>query len=206
MPAKALDRIKHLLNQGIIYDLGQPYHVGMPHYALHPPFAFTLARKHGDYVYGDKVSAAAEIYTTGGHTGTHLDSLGHISKDGRLFGGLEASKVQDYSRGLKRRGIDETAPILGRGVLLDIAGLKGLEALAGGYTVTPKDCREALARQAVKIEEGDTVLIRTGWAQYWNQPELFITNPDGAPGPRSASRPLAGLPGHSIRGLRYGGL
>jgi kynurenine formamidase len=183
LSVKVFDRIKQLLNHGTIYDLGQPYHVGMPHYPLHPPFAFSLARKHGDAVYGENVSAAAEIYTTGGHTGTHLDSLGHISIDGRLFSGIEASKVQDYPTGLKKRGIDETPPIMGRGLLLDIAGLKGVEALAGGYTVTPDDFKEALAQHALKIDEGDTILVRTGWAKYWNKPELFISNPEGAPGP-----------------------
>lgn len=178
-----LNRLKRLLNYGMIYDLGHPYHIGMPHYPLHPPFAFSLTRKHGDYMYERGVSAAAEIFTTGGHVGTHLDSLGHISKEGKLYSGINVSKVQDYHTGLKRFGIDQTPPILGRGVLLDIAKLKGVTVLEGGYTITADDFEKTIAAQAVSIEKNDIVLIRTGWANYWNEPSRFVSNPDGTAGP-----------------------
>lgn len=42
-------------------------------------------------MYERGVSAEAEMFTTGGHVGTHLDSLGHFSKDGKLFSGIEIS-------------------------------------------------------------------------------------------------------------------
>jgi hypothetical protein len=31
-----------------LYDLGQPYFPGMPHYPTHPPFLYSLTKKHGD--------------------------------------------------------------------------------------------------------------------------------------------------------------
>ncbi|MFH1952666.1 MAG: cyclase family protein [Pseudomonadota bacterium] len=183
MPKKRLIRLKELLNEGIVYDLGQPYHVGMPHYPLHPAFLFSLTRKHGDYIYGKDVSAAAEMFTMGGHVGTHLDSLGHISKGGKLFSGVAASKVQSYSSGLKKFGIDQTMPLLGRGILLDVAEFKGVKVLDSSDTITARDLEATADAQSVTIERKDIVLIRTGWAIYWNKPNRFLSNDRGTPGP-----------------------
>ena len=33
-----------------IYDLGQPYFVGMPHHPAHPPFLRSLNKLHGEVV------------------------------------------------------------------------------------------------------------------------------------------------------------
>ena len=116
--------LKELITEGKIYDLGQPWHPGMPHHPLHPPFVFGLARKHGDVLYEGGGSSANDLFAFGGHTGTHLDAVGHISKSGVLFGGIEAAQEQDYLTGLSRRSIEETPPIIARGILLDIPGLK----------------------------------------------------------------------------------
>jgi kynurenine formamidase len=183
IPTGQLDRLRNLLSEGIVYDLGQPYHVGMPHYPLHPAFLFALSRKHGDYIYEGGVSAAAEIFTTGGHVGTHLDSLGHISKGGKLFSGVMASKVQDYSTGLKKLGIDQTPPIVGRGVLLDVARFKGVKVLDADVTMTAEILERTASGQAITIERDDIVLIRTGWANYWDEPNRFVSNDQGTPGP-----------------------
>jgi kynurenine formamidase len=176
-------RFKERLHYGTIYELGQPYHVGMPHYPLHPAFLFSLTRKHGDYMYEGGVSAAAEMFATGGHVGTHLDSLGHISRDGKLFSGIEALKIQDYRDGLKRLGIEQTPAIVGRGVLIDVAQWKGVEVLDPGYSINADDLEETVHAQGVAIEKGDVVLIRTGWARYWTEPLRFLSNDKGTPGP-----------------------
>jgi kynurenine formamidase len=187
IPKVQLIRLRKLFDKGTVYDLGQPYHVGMPHYSLHPAFLFSLTRKHGDYIYEGGVSAAAEIFTTGGHVGTHLDSLGHISKRGKLFSGIEASVVQEYSTGLKQLGIDQTMPILGRGVLLDVAALNGVKVLKPQYTITVDILKRTVAEEAISIEKYDIVLIRTGWANYWNDPRRFVSNNEGTPGPDLAA-------------------
>lgn len=65
--------LKELITEGKIYDLGQPWHPGMPHHPLHPPFVYGLARKHGDVKYEGGGSSANDLFAFGGHTGTHLD-------------------------------------------------------------------------------------------------------------------------------------
>lgn len=104
-----------------VYDLAQPYYPGMPHHPNHPPFLFGLNKKHGDYVSRNGASSASEGLALGGHVGTHIDALCHFSCGGKLHGGEEAAGLQTYASGLERHTVDTIAPILRRGVLLDIA-------------------------------------------------------------------------------------
>ncbi|MFB3051808.1 MAG: cyclase family protein, partial [Acidimicrobiia bacterium] len=84
---------KSLLSARVI-DLAQPLHRGMPVSPNHPSFQLALMRRHGDMVRSDGGSAANEIIVTGGHVGTHIDSLAHVSQDGRLHGGVDAESLQ----------------------------------------------------------------------------------------------------------------
>jgi kynurenine formamidase len=172
----------NLIRKAKVYDLAQPYFVGMPHYPTHPPFLFSLSKKHGDYLAPGEVSSAADAFTLGGHVGTHLDALCHFSQGGKLHGGLEAAGNQSYSAGLERLSIDTVVPILRRGVLLDIAGQLGVEALPVDFTITPHHLEAAALDQRIEVEPGDVVLLRTGWGQYWNDPARYLSEVHG-PGP-----------------------
>src|SRR5690348_13442892 len=119
-----------------VYDLAQLYFIGMPHHPSHPPFLYSLVKQHGDYVGPADNSSAADAIALGTHVGTHIDALCHFSCGGRLHGGDEAAAAQSYGGGLRRHSIDTVAPILRRGVLLDVAGA---EPLAEDYTITPAD-------------------------------------------------------------------
>ena len=172
---------KDLVNEGKVYDLGQPWHPGMPHHPLHPPFAYSMARKHGDIQYEGGGSSANDIFTLGGHTGTHMDAVGHFSKDGKLYGGIDAQGVQDDLSGLMKRSIEEIPPVIARGILLDIPRSKGLDVLEKGYPISAKDIRETMELLDLAIMPGDAVLVRTGWARFWGNPRLFNDH-GGVPG------------------------
>src|SRR5689334_3348259 len=108
-----------LIQKARVYDLGQPYFVGMPHFPTHPPFLYGLTKKHGDFVGPNGMSSAADSIAMGGHTGTHIDALCHFSCGGKLFGGTSVADAQGYGNGVSKHSIDTVAPILRRGVLLD---------------------------------------------------------------------------------------
>ena len=114
--------------------------------------------------------------------GTHIDALGHVSQDGLLHGGVEAEEVQG-NRGLGALGIDTVEPIVGRAVLLDVAALHGVECLPPAHEVTLEELEAAERAAGVEVREGDSVLIRTGWAKHWSDPDTFRGQIDGAPGP-----------------------
>ena len=164
-----------------VVDLGHEMHVGMPISPNHPPFQMALVRRHGDVLRSDGGSAANEILVTGGHVGTHLDAIGHISQDGQVFGGEEAASIQGNA-GLSRLGIDEFHPMVGRGVLLDVAGVHGVDVLEAAYEVTAEDLARAEEAAGVEVRSGDAVLIRTGWSSYWPEP-AFGGRDTGTPGP-----------------------
>ena len=79
-----------------LFDLAQPYFVGMPHFPTHPPYLFSLNKRHGDLVTKSGASSAAETITLGGHVGTHIDALCHFSCGGKMFGGIEVEPIQSY--------------------------------------------------------------------------------------------------------------
>lgn len=165
-----------------VVDLAHPWERGMPVSPNHPAYQLAMMRRHGDVIRSDGGSAANELLVLGGHVGTHIDALGHVSQDGRLFGGIDAASTQTNT-GLTRLGVDEIAPILCRGVLLDIAALHGVDALPPGYEVTVDDLEAAATAAEIEVRAGDAVLIRTGWARHWGDPATFRGQVDGAPGP-----------------------
>jgi kynurenine formamidase len=174
-----------------VYDLAQPLFAGMPSSPNHPGFRMALLRRHGDALREDGSSAANELIVTGGHVGTHVDALAHVSYRGELHGGISASEAQ--SGGLFRQlGIDTMDPLLCRGVLLDVAGMKGMDVLPGGYGITEQDLITTATRAQVSIQPGDVVLVRSGWARHFDNSEAFLGHETGVPGPtEEAARWLA---------------
>lgn len=175
--------ITQFLSGARVYDLSVPLFAGMPVALPHPPYTMALQRRHGDVVRDHGRSSANEVIVMCGHTGTHIDALGHFSRDGGCYGGRSAQEIQTGIRGLKELDIASVAPILCRGVLLDIAALKGVDVLPAGYAITDGDLAEAERRQGVTVQEGDAVLIRTGWIAYFDDVARFRGLDTGTPGP-----------------------
>jgi len=90
------------------------------------------------------------------------DGLAHVFYDDQLYNGFPASDVGPH--GAMHCSIDKMAKgIVGRGVLLDIARLKGVDWLQAGEVITPDDLDAAVERQGVEVRSGDIVFFRTGW-------------------------------------------
>lgn len=137
-------------------------------------------------VRADGGSAANELLVTGGHTGTHVDALAHVSHDGRLHGGVDAAAAQG-AQGFSEHGIDTLEPIVARGVLLDLPGMFGVPRLAPAQPISADDLAGAATTCGIEIQQGDAVLVRTGWAQLWDNPAAFLSADEGVPGPTEAA-------------------
>jgi kynurenine formamidase len=178
-----MSRALDVLAAGIrVIDLAQPLWPGMPSSPNHPGFRMALIRRHGDSVRADGGSAANELIVTGGHVGTHVDALAHVSQDGLLHGGVSATEAQVGGR-FSQFGIDELEPIVARGVLLDVAATTGVDVLAGGYAIGARDLQAALDRAGVPLGAGDVALVRTGWARRFSDADAFLGHASGVPGP-----------------------
>jgi len=167
------------VREGRLIELGQIFHAGMPHYPTHPDFSMSLHRRHGDRVRADGASSASCHWSFGGHTGTHVDALCHVSQEGMLADGTVADNDR-IERGASPLDAASLAPVLRRGVLFDMALLDGVACLPGDRVLTPGDFERAEQAAGVTLVAGDVALIRTGWSRHWGAPEY---NAPETPGP-----------------------
>ena len=124
-----------------------------------------------------------------GYSVTHLDSLCHVFWDGRMYNGTPAAQVTS-SRGARRCAVTCARDgIVTRGVLMDIAGARGVPWLDAGEGVFPDDLEAAEALQGVRVAPGDAVLLRTGYDRRRHElgPEPLWS--DGHPGWQAACLP-----------------
>jgi len=117
------------------------------------------------------------------HSGTHIDQLNHVGErqangDFLLYNGRRNADVIS-SFGTTELGVEHTTPIISRGVLIDIAGDNGVDILPAGYAIQPDELDAALAKQGVAVEEGDAVLVNTGWGRDWKNPEKMLSGEPG---------------------------
>lgn len=179
----ALASLPALLQSSRVYDLSQPLEPTIPVSPNHPGFRMALLRRHGDSVRADGVTAANEMIVLGGHTGTHIDALAHVGFQGQLHGGVDAAAAQTGGR-FKQLGVETIAPMICRGVLLDVAGARGVASLPPAERITADDLREVARRQGIDAPRpGDAVLVRSGWARHWGEPERYLGHASGVPGP-----------------------
>jgi kynurenine formamidase len=101
-------------------------------------------------------------YHNDGHS--HVDALCHVAFDGRLYGGRPATAVT--ARGSEACAIDVLKDgLVGRGVLLDVPGCRGVPWVEPGESVSTDDLLAAERAQDVTVGAGDILLVRTGHAR-----------------------------------------
>jgi kynurenine formamidase len=117
----------------------------------------------GDIDLGDGVEVADDYVVMPLQAATQWDGLGHVGYDGYLYNGVPTSEITAI-RGAQRNGIEKSLPgFTGRGVLLVVPALHGLDRLPVEHAVTPEELEAAEERQGVRVRRGDAVLVRTGW-------------------------------------------
>jgi len=163
-PAKTLEA-KNAIKAGVVYQLGRTYESGMPmvgtrHFSLRIPQAFE-PQSSNHFIYHDEL-VSGEL----GQIGTQFDGLGHAGIGDLFYNG---NNRKDFAKpeGLSKLGVENVGAIATRGVLVDVAGYKGVERLEGGYEITLDDFRGAMRKQGTEIRPADVVLIHTGWGSLW---------------------------------------
>jgi kynurenine formamidase len=200
-PEKVLKALR-IPKTGQTYELGHIYEPEMPQYGNRPFYLIThmaaAPQKEGQ-------GFAQQEYFTGyiGQMGTQYDAFGHQGRvvrmaDGTLknvyYNGFTQEDLTGRTRGqggLEALGVENVKPIITRGILIDIAGYKGIATLDSRYEVTMADVRGALAKQGMNensIEPGDAILFNYGWAVHWGSPQkyndarFFVGENQGSPG------------------------
>jgi Putative cyclase len=189
-PDKVLEAVR-LVKTGKLYELGRVYEQSMPSfgqrtYSLISPGNPTYVFESANHIVANDEFLCTEI----GQVGTQFDGPGHVGMRMTMAGGSVedvyyngfTGKEMYGPYGLKQLGIEHVKPIVTRGILVDVAGYKGVENLPARYEVTVADVRGALGREGLAeadLRAGDAVLFRYGWARFWNDPVKYETDPPG---------------------------
>ena len=123
---------------------------------------------------------------------THLDAFAHVFFDGKMWNGYDVDGLVTMEDGaLKNSIMTMKNGIVTRGVLYDIARLKGVPWLEPGTRITVEDLEAWEEMAGVRVGPGDAFLIR--WGRWARQDAL---------GPFDTGREAAGLDNNVIPWLK----
>jgi len=181
-----------LVKQGKVYDLSHVLDQDMPVPGFHGSyFANTQYTLENGVEWHDRFigkmnngySAQNLRLSMSDHSGTHIDQLNHVGElqengEFLVYNGIRNLDIID-TFGTKKLGIEHMPPLIGRGVLIDVAGYKGVDYLPIGYSISPQELDDTLLSQNVVVREGDTVLVNTGWGRHWHDTAKILLGEPG---------------------------
>ena len=118
---------------------------------------------------------ASQMYV---HCGTHLDTLNHFGHFGTFWNGWN-QKEHLGSRHWLVGGAEHFPPIIARAVVLDVAGLHGVDCLEPCHEITPGEGQRAAKEQGVQVRAHDLVLVNTGRMTVWPDVHDYIADQPG---------------------------
>ena len=194
-PRASADDLVRAVKGARVFDLSFTWNDRAPVLGLNPPYAFALNRTHKmtheifGQAPGSRVSWASDIlYFSGQHGSPTLDAIGHIGRDLKLHGGVDAVAATSTPGGIGNRLGIEHFPVdlmLNRAVILDVARqLAGgrPEPLPPGFEITGAHLEQTAKAQGVEVRPGDSLLIRTGWGQFFAKDNAKFLG-EQSPGP-----------------------
>ena len=123
-----------------------------------------------------------------GYTITHVDTPAHYFWKGKLYNDRSCNLVTSRE-GAQVESVDLLQDgVVTRGVLLDVAALRG-RWLESGEGVMPEDLDAAEKAAGVRVGEGDVLLVRTGYYGRRRQEGARHPLKDGSPALHVASMP-----------------
>jgi len=156
-----------LIRTGTIMELGQVLNSEMPFFGtrrfdvhLKQTFMNPQANRRGS----NEEIVVSEI----GQVGTQLDAFPHQTIGDETYNCVNVPSIATRT-GFREMGVHTIGTIFTRGVLIDVAGQKGVEILPDDYEITVADLEAALRAQNSEIREGDAVILHTGWGRLWGR-------------------------------------
>jgi kynurenine formamidase len=190
--AQADGELLRTLKAAKVVELNHVWDTRSPLLSFNPPYMAALSNTHKQTTgwIPELAFASDMMYFSGQHGAPTIDAIGHISHNGKMFGGLTAEQNEQPS-GLTALGIENYPKdrLVNRGVLLDVARYKKVDALAPGEEITGADLEATAKAQGVEVRAGDSLLIRTGWGKFFGDKGKYM---GVRPGPgESAAKWLA---------------
>jgi kynurenine formamidase len=163
-PANVL-RATRLVRSGEVIELGRVLSTDMPFFGTRR-FDLHTKRTGGPMGSNRRITNEELVITELGQVGTQFDMFSHQGIDGLLYNCIKSDEIATRN-GFTRLGVEKIGTLFTRGVLIDVAALKGVDMLPPVYEITAEDLQAALKRQGVRLERGDAALIHTGYSKLW---------------------------------------
>ena len=173
MKPETVLRAAKLIRSGELIELG---HVLGPGMVINPGRTFSVTMKRSSVAPGTNRRGGNEEIVTAeiGQVGTQLDAFPHQMIANTMYNCIKLEDVETRD-GFTRLGVEKVGMIFTRGVMIDVAGLKGVEMLSENYEITAADLQQALAKQNLALAPGDAVLIHTGWGKLYGSDNARYT-------------------------------
>jgi kynurenine formamidase len=167
MKPQSVLKAASLIKTGEVFELG---HVLSPAMPLSAGRRFELLTKPTAPPLGTNQRASNEelIVAEMGQVGTQFDGFAHQTHGDSFYNCFKADDIATRT-GFTKLGIQNVGALMTRGVLIDIAGYKGVDMLPDTYEITVADLEGALQKQNITLQPGDAVIMHTGWAKLWGK-------------------------------------
>ncbi len=167
MKAETVLRAAKLINSGEVIELGHVLNSTMPFFGTR---RFDVHTKRTFMNPQSNRRGSNEVFVAGeiGQVGTQFDGFAHQTIGNSMYNCFKVDEVSTRN-GFEKLGVQNAGSFFTRGVLIDVAALKGVEMLPDNYEITPQDLTQALDRQKLKLQSGDAVIIHTGWGKLWGK-------------------------------------
>ncbi len=177
MKPETVLRAVRLIRTGEVFELGQVLRSDMP-FSTGRRFEMEMKRTNMNAGPNRRGSNEEIVFTELGQVGTQFDGFTHQTIGDSLYNCVKVGDVATRA-GFTKLGIEHVGSLMTRGVLIDVAALKGVAMLPETYPITDDDLQRALQRQKISLQPGDAVIINTGWGRLWDKEgdRYLRTNP-----------------------------
>jgi kynurenine formamidase len=164
---KVVMRGARLIKTGEIIELGHVLGPGMPFFGTR---IFNMHTKRTLMNAGRNTRGSNEemVISEIGQVGTQFDAFAHQTHGDSLYNCFKVSETGTRS-GFTKLGVQNAPTFFTRGVLIDVAGARGVEMLGDSYEITAADLQGALQKQNLTLQPGDAVIIHTGWGKLYGK-------------------------------------
>ena len=167
MKAASVLKAKELIRTGEVIELGHVLNQSMPYFGTRR-FDVHTKRTFMNPESNRRGSNEEVVISEIGQVGTQFDGFAHQTIENDLYNCIRNDEVAGRG-GFGKLGIHKVGALITRGVLIDVAALKGVDMLPDAYEITVDDLQQALKRQNMTLAPGDAVLIHTGWGRLWGK-------------------------------------
>jgi len=165
-PALVLDAVK-LIKTGEVIELAHVLGPAMPFFGTRR-FDMHVKRTFMNTGSNERGSNEEMVLSEIGQVGTQFDGFAHQTHRNSHYNCFKTEEIAQ--RGLfTKLGVQNTGAFITRGVLIDVAGFKGVEMLGDNYEVTVDDLEGALKKQNMTLRAGDAVIVHTGWGKIYGK-------------------------------------